>query len=319
MKLILAVAVVCLAGLGQCVPKPYDFSYVPNRASPEVDSSEAGQFKGPRGTNCSCGWTYSDGGRIVGGKEAKVNQYPYMAGIGYVDPRNKQMLVGVFCGGTIVTEFHVLTAAHCTYEEETYDGLAVTIGDHDISRLYESKFTTMHEVANIVEHPLWSPKTLVNDVALIVLKTRIAFNAAVGPVCLPNRLPDIVGQKVKVIGWGDTKFYGDSNVLLKVNLKVLPLKVCAENYPKKPIPLSPSTQLCTFSLDKDSCQGDSGGPVTWLDPDTNRFTLVGIVSYGTGCATMIPGVNTLVSHFMPWIQKTIKETTPVPVSTCAKV
>lgn len=50
-------------------------------------------------------------------------------------------------------------------------------------------------------------------------------------------------------------------------------------------------------------QGDSGGPIVYLDPDTNRYTLVGVVSYGAECASVTPGVNTEVAAYLDWIQK----------------
>nr|ATU82487.1 venom S1 protease 15 [Lethocerus distinctifemur] len=303
-------ALVLLWAIGMALSYPW-------AEMPDIDSEEFGQHNGPLPTNCSCGWTNKAALRIVNGVEAGVNQYPYMAGLGFIHPLQKERLLGVFCGATIVTGYHALTAAHCTYDDHVAP-IGIVVGEHDLSNELESGYTRMYPVARVVEHPGWNPKISANDISVLVTKQRIVFNEAVGPACLPSPVqPDLVGQFVKVTGWGRTRSGGDkSKVLLKVNLKVVSRAACMDAYPTRAIN---NNQICTYRNNKDSCQGDSGGPVTWLDSETNRYTLVGVVSFGAGCATKSPGVNTNVAAFIGWIQKTIKETSPTPVATCAKV
>nr|ABZ89688.1 trypsin-like protease [Ranatra unicolor] len=300
-----------------CAVLAADDSYVTWTDSAESGSEEYGQFRGPKDTNCSCGWTNKDSGRIVGGREAFVNEFPYMVGLGYMSPRGSA--VSAFCGASIITPRHVLTAAHCTFQDHG-EKLGVVVGEHDTSRRDETKHTKVYAISKIIEHEGWSLQTFQNDVAIVITEKEIEFNQYVGPVCLPSpNMPSLVGKHIRVTGWGNTKGNGEeSERLLKVRPKVIDLKFCKEKYPHKPIRMNPNTQLCTYSYRKDSCQGDSGGPVVWLDPETNRYTQVGVVSFGAGCATRIPGVNTDVSHFLGWIQKTVRESIPSSYRTCSK-
>lgn len=99
-------------------------------------------------------------------------------------------------------------------------------------------------------------------------------------------------------GWGTLDFSGPkSNTLQSVNLTVISNTECREKVTNNPIY---STQICTFAPGKDACQSDSGGPLMWVDSN-RRLQLVGVISYGLGCATSIPGVNTRVTQYLSWI------------------
>lgn len=60
-------------------------------------------------------------------------------------------------------------------------------------------------------------------------------------------------------------------------------------------------QICTYAPNRDACQSDSGGPLLWQDANTRRLQLVGVISYGIGCATSRPAVNTRVTSYLTWI------------------
>ncbi|KAL1124564.1 hypothetical protein AAG570_001188 [Ranatra chinensis] len=222
-----------------------------------------------------------------------------MAGLGrYYHGRG----VSLFCGSTIVTPYHAITAAHCTYQN--YDPMAIIVGDHDLTRVDESRYTKVHLV-RAIDHPGYDAKRLINDIALLVTSTPIEFNTYVGPACLPTAPMQIEGQWVKVTGWGHKRWKGTvSSTLNKVFLKVISIHSCSRKYYNR-INTARPNQFCTYNTRKDSCQGDSGGPVTWLDPETNRYTLAGVVSYGGECASEWPGVNTDVYSFLPWINSNI--------------
>merc|ERR1711962_856219 len=66
---------------------------------------------------------------------------------------------------------------------------------------------------------------------------------------------------------------------------------------------SSKIKLCAFAKDTDTCQGDSGGPLTV--PENGKYTLVGVVSYGWGCASSTPGIYARVQGFLPWIKNLI--------------
>ncbi|KAL1124769.1 hypothetical protein AAG570_001390 [Ranatra chinensis] len=204
--------------------------------------------------------------------------------------------VSVFCGASIITKHHLLTAAHCTHGNTAQ--LAVIVGR-------ESAHTKRYLVNQVFNHEGFSMTTVKHDIAVLAVHVGIEFNEHVGPVCLPKKPVQLDNEWVKVTGWGRMHFEGKrSDVLNKVYLKVVPIKSCASMYTN--IATTNPTQFCTFRQGKDSCMGDSGGPVVWLDPDTNMYTLVGLVSYGKGCADSVPGVNTMVHEYLDWVQDKIR-------------
>nr|ATU82483.1 venom S1 protease 14 [Lethocerus distinctifemur] len=304
------VALLGLVCLGLCVPQWGMDEYL---AMPDdnIDSREHGYKQGTRTTTCACGWTNK--ARIVGGKKTLPNEYPLMAGM-FVKKEND-----ILCGGAIVTERHVVTAAHCTYAFKE-DDLAVIVGEHGRHGKLRNMTGNMQfmPVQKIYVHEDWNPMSYVNDISIMFLKTNIRYNQFVGPACLPNKKMDLVNEYLKVLGWG---YLASKTVraeeLMKVNLRVLPILTCANNYPRD-IPVENSHQICTFNNNKDSCEGDSGGPLLWLDPETNRYMLAGLVSYGKRkCATHSPAVNTDVTYFADWVRRIVKESDP-SVRTCSK-
>ncbi|BES95884.1 serine-type endopeptidase activity [Nesidiocoris tenuis] len=254
------------------------------------DSSEWGQGGGRVSTNCTCGYT-NKGRRIVGGRPAQVNEYPLIAGL-----VNRGRPSFIFCGGTIITDRHVLTAAHCNPNPSR--AIDVVLAEHNTASNTESR-TTIINVQRTINHERYNQNgNTENDLAVLLLASRIPFQRTIGPACFPRANLNIVGSKVRVIGWGVLSSGGTKpNVLQKVDLDVKPLSDCARIYRG-----INNGQLCTYTPKRDSCQGDSGGPVIWLDPSTNRYTVVGIVSFGRGCAQIgAPGVNTAVSPYRNWI------------------
>ncbi|WP_368860282.1 trypsin-like serine protease, partial [Isoptericola croceus] len=110
----------------------------------------------------------------------------------------------------------------------------------------------------------------------------------------------MVGKYVKVAGWGLTKGTGDDNVLREVDIQVISNAACKRSWrglSARPI------QMCAYTPGKDSCNGDSGGPLVHLDPETNRYTQVALVSYGPPDCGLSPrpSVNTDVFAYMHWI------------------
>nr|AQM58395.1 venom s1 protease 17 [Pristhesancus plagipennis] len=271
-----------------------------------ISSDELGITDGARKTNCSCGWTNKNVRRIIGGEEAGLHEFPLIAAL--VTPK---LMIG-FCGGTIVTEYHVLSAAHC-FGPMKGRPLAVSVGEHDLDRKDETPYTQVIPVAKVIEHAEYNRLAHHNDIALVVLESAIKFNKQVGPACLPYGQWDLVGKKVTVAGWGRTSAEGSgSNLLLKVDLDVVKLDHCLKTYSF----LNPNKQICTYTDKKDSCKGDSGGPLLYLNPETNRYTVVGIVSFGKSCASKHGGIWTNVYAYRDWIEQNIAESHP-GVRTCS--
>merc|ERR1711971_1022998 len=218
----------------------------------DISSEEATPIsEGPKSTSaisneCPCGIKGSNDegdGRIVGGDDADVQEYPWQVGIEI----NGQF---PWCGGSLISETEILTAAHCTSGRRA------------------------------------SPLT---------------FSSSISPVCLPaDADATFTGEVATVTGWGSL---GEGNqipaILQEANVTVISNAACRA----APQPYKDGiseAMLCAAAPGKDSCQGDSGGPLILLE--NSRQTLVGVVSWGVGCALPeFPGVYSRVTVAMDWI------------------
>ncbi|CAH1401152.1 unnamed protein product [Nezara viridula] len=234
------------------------------------NDTRASRSLGSKTTTCPCG--ASNKGRVVGGYRAMPNEYPWVASL----VRNKDSVH--VCAATIITESIAITAAHCIVNKEP---TSLRVGTSDISKpgaLIPLKGYSSYN---------WNPGRTggLNDISLIYMARPITFSAAVR--------------------WGRLGFQrpGSKN-LMEADVQVIPFNVCKMYHKSLQLPV---TQLCFRTPGKGGCFGDSGGPVVWLDPETNRYTLLGLVSFGSPkCDTKIPTVNTDVSAFIPWIRSTIQ-------------
>ena len=158
--------------------------------------------------------------RIVNGVVTEVNEYPWMV---YLDGP-------FYCGGSIISPLHVLTAAHCTISTSPSEWTAV-IGEHDTTDHEESEIQTI-SVAEILNHPHYEDKdrfTEAADLAILTLASPISFSATAAPVCLPASVsPLYTGEVASVAGWGDTTQGGSgSPTLLEANLTVISNSQCS--------------------------------------------------------------------------------------------
>uniref|UniRef100_A0A182N2U8 Peptidase S1 domain-containing protein n=1 Tax=Anopheles dirus TaxID=7168 RepID=A0A182N2U8_9DIPT len=250
---------------------------------------------------CQCGMRRTR--KIVNGEETLVNEFPMMAAL--VD--GSKSGEGIFCGATIITNFHAVTAAHC-YMGRSIANLALLVGEHDITTGSDSPYTALLLLASIKIHEGYSSasSTSTNDIAIVRTRTEIVFNTGVGPVCLPIKFvgASFVGIQLEAVGWG-TLDYGapKSNVPMKVTLGVVSPAQCTALYPS----FSATQQLCTLAPSKDTCQSDSGGPLFYTDAYNQRAYLLGTIGYGIACATDRPSVNTNVLYYTQWIMDNTPE------------
>nr|ATU82482.1 venom S1 protease with CUB domain 4 [Lethocerus distinctifemur] len=281
-------------------------------SSEEVDSSEHGGARGPKTTTCRCGTANKELARIFFGKETKINEYPFMAAV-----VQTKWPKGAFCGASIITAYHAMTAAHCT--ANSTKGISIVVGEHDLESTVETTATEIVNVKQVVTHPGYSGRpNQYNDIAILVLEKKLNFNLYVSPVCLPTGQLRLDNLYVTVMGWGATEAAdGYESVLKYIHVRVMSKPACHEA--RAPwVPEGSPNQLCVYGRKRSACYGDSGGPVLWVDPETNRYTVIGINSYGvTECATEKPIVITDVTTYLDWIHRVISETNPDGV-TCTK-
>ncbi|XP_044729853.1 venom serine protease 34-like [Chrysoperla carnea] len=242
---------------------------------------------------CDCGWRNTR--RIVGGVDTGVNEFPMMVALVDLDASS------IFCGGSIISRNYIVTAAHCLVSAEL-NNTGVLVGDWDISSGSDTPKAKIYNSQQFLIHPSFNITTFANDIALVKTTTPIVFSLEVGPACLPllYTTTNFVGTNVIELGWGTLGFgYPPSDILQKVDLRVISLNTCKETYSRVQ-----NTQFCTYADNKDSCQGDSGGPALWQRNNTTRLQLLGIISTGNACAIRnIPGINTRVVSYIAWIRR----------------
>uniref|UniRef100_A0A182R4M9 Peptidase S1 domain-containing protein n=1 Tax=Anopheles funestus TaxID=62324 RepID=A0A182R4M9_ANOFN len=258
-----------------------------------------------------CGLSDVEHNRIVGGVPAALNGWPWMALVGYEEDFGD---IDFRCGGSLITDRHVLTAAHCILSSLS----VVRLGEHDMDNQTESAHVDV-PVYKYISHPSYDTFDGHSDLALLYLTQMVQFNAIIKPICLPTADPvrstDFTGYNPFIAGWGRTKETGfEAKVLQELQIPILQNQECSQLY-KKIRKLFSKKQfndavLCAGFLEggKDSCQGDSGGPLMlpYLVNKKFHYFQIGIVSYGVGCARAeLPGVYTRVATFMDWILEQI--------------
>lgn len=216
--------------------------------------------------------------RIVGGAEASITDFPYAVFL--TDRRGYQ-----FCGGALVSHTAVATAAHCARALRRSD-MRVVAGRQD----ERTDDGVTARVAKIWVEPGFSEAGKGDDVAVLTLDRAVPYE----PVSLPrqdDRRLYAEGVTATVVGWGRTTDGGSrSEYLRRADLPLVGDAGCADSYPN----YNARSMVCAGYPDGgiDACQGDSGGPLLVGD------TLIGIVSWGDGCARPgKPGVYTRVASY----------------------
>ncbi|XP_031634257.1 serine protease Hayan-like [Contarinia nasturtii] len=246
--------------------------------------------------------------RIIGGEGTEDGEFPWMAALFYLDG-NKLVYR---CGGSIISNQFVLTAAHCVRKI----GIPRKVRVGSASLLDESNDTNTavwHDIQEIIVHPDYNASTRWNDIALLRVVGNIRFNDLVSPACLNTNLGDVPSsQNLTVTGWGTNdprSGMKTSKELLKVNLTSMPLEECrtllknANNGGQDKTLKSRfiNGQYCAYGGEgKRSCHGDSGGPLTYLKSSTS--TIVGVVSAGSNCLLDLPDIYTRVAYYLDWIE-----------------
>ena len=228
----------------------------------------------------------SNGGlsRIISGEESTFGKIPWQA---QIDD----------CGAVIINARQVVTAAHCVYRRNMI-GQTVTAG-HLLSKfIYSELAACTEQVRNITDihvHPCYCDReygcsanihSIQNDIAVLTVNTPFNFNAFVQPVCLPTSFEEVpAGTRVMVSGWGTTE-NGDTSHLLEYTwLETVSNQECERNYSMSDLIVTADMMCAGFpGGGKGPCYGDSGGPLVSISEE-GRATLLGVVSWGYGCAS----------------------------------
>jgi hypothetical protein len=204
---------------------------------------------------------------------------------------------GHYCGGAIIDEWWVLTAAHCAGGGP--GAYTLVAGDHNIQDSDGNEQS--RTVQTVILHPQYDDNTIDNDAAMMKVSTPFEFNDRVQPVTRAFFGEEFEGESV-AIGWGATSEGGGSPAVLHhVTVPLVSTDACNSAYNPHGYEIT-DAMICAGEGGKDSCQGDSGGPMMCSD-FTGNWVHCGIVSWGIGCAREgYPGVYARTSHFDQFIK-----------------
>lgn len=232
---------------------------------------------------------------IVGGTEAAPNEFPYIVSL--------HESYGHICGGSLIKKNWVLTAGHCVAGTRISK---VLIGLHD-----QNKTGTAEVIKpkRIIRHPQYNASTTDYDFALIELERNSSFE----PVeynTTEISISDKQGEQIMstTAGWGETNQMGvlslgnraSATRLQRVDVPLASTTLCSQGYPNN----ITDRMICAGYVEgkKDACFGDSGGPLIVKDANTGAPVLVGVVSWGEGCARAGKlGVYSKVNAVAQWI------------------
>ncbi|KAK9701881.1 Trypsin [Popillia japonica] len=246
---------------------------------------------------------------VVGGDDARPKEFPHLALLGYGDPDNIQWA----CGGTLISDQYVLTAAHCISSYRLGDVKYVRLGELDLNSTTDDASVRNFTVTDAITHPLYNFFSDYHDIGLVRLNESItSFNEYIKPACLATT-KDLDNVTFTIAGWGRTEVNeSPANILQSAALKLVPHERCRSIY-RTPRTLRDGivedVHICADGGKdrKDACYGDSGGPLQFTN---NNFAnegvpsfveVAGVVSFGHSCG-IAPGVYTRVLPYVKWIE-----------------
>ncbi|XP_018563533.1 brachyurin [Anoplophora glabripennis] len=235
--------------------------------------------------------------RIIGGEEAVPHEYPFQVGL---------LINGnSFCGGSLVSNNYVLTAAHCATVISTVE---IILGAHNLTADEDTQLRLT--ASEIHVHEQYNRTDYQNDIAILRLSETVTLNDYIQTIKLPSRSEvnnTYENTVVTSTGWGLTadldhpeSLKDISPVLKYVNVAIQPLVNCGDYYNRNIYDIAYVTELnlCTSGYkNKGTCRGDSGGPLI------HNGIQIGLVSIGTTlCELCSPSIFTNVAKHLDWIE-----------------
>ncbi|KAF5285988.1 hypothetical protein FQR65_LT12985 [Abscondita terminalis] len=221
--------------------------------------------------------------RIIGGAIAKAGDYPYQVSLRYLSQH--------FCGGSIIGQNWILTAAHCVHSSV---GINIKTAKIVVGTTTLNSGGQTYSIYNDIYHEDFDPVLMEYDIALLQLKDSIKLSDTVKIIPFHSSTPSD-GSNCQVSGWGYTSTETSPNELRHITLTIMDLGDCKDFFSLATFKVS-SKNLCTAGyIGKGVCNGDSGGPLV------SNGRQAGLVSWGVPCGRGAPDVFTNVAKFSSWI------------------
>ncbi|XP_055643808.1 uncharacterized protein LOC129780000 [Toxorhynchites rutilus septentrionalis] len=244
------------------------------------------------------------------GHPAHLKEFAHMGAIGWTQPNGT---IAWKCGGTLIWDNFVLTAAHCVIDTENQAPDVIRFGDLNIETTEGDEYAQQLKIVAIFRHPQHRFASHYHDIALLKLEHNVTVTEVVAPACLWTD-EEVRFKILEATGWGRTGYAEDQTpILLKVALKPIENEECGKVYRnvtdrKLRLGLQPH-QICAVDKKMDTCEGDSGGPLQIKLMHNTRVTpfVVAITSFGTACGLSSPGVYTKIAPYHDWIVETMQK------------
>ncbi|XP_043787267.1 serine protease gd-like isoform X1 [Apis laboriosa] len=217
---------------------------------------------------------------VAGGMNASPGQWPWLVAI-FVVKKNFEFQ----CAGTLVTNKHIITAAHCLLIDSINlppNTLIVSLGRYHLREWFE-KGSVNREIAAYQLHPNYDKKGNADaDLAVLNLREKVEYNDVIRPICLwtgPALLASVVGKSGYVVGWGRDE-HGNRHLQEPRQIKAPIVRQEDCHWSNSDFVLFTSNRTFCAGLRNGSgpCNGDSGSGFVMYDAKTDRYYLRGIVS-----------------------------------------
>ncbi|XP_048776617.1 fibrinolytic enzyme, isozyme C-like [Ostrea edulis] len=232
--------------------------------------------------------------RVVGGNNADITNWPWQASLRYNG--------GHTCGAIIISDTHLLTAAHCV------DGRVHSLFDIEVGMSNRGS-GTVYKLSSITQHSGYSGSAsgFPNDIAILRVSGSLVFSNQVKAATLPSsKQYNHDSDECYITGWG--KIRGNQNslptTLQEVNIPAITNSECATRMSGINGASIYDQHTCNFDnyASTNACQGDSGGPMACRSSPNSDFVVVGIASWViTGCTGSYPSVYVRIAYYLDWL------------------
>uniref|UniRef100_A0A1Q3FQ98 Putative trypsin-like serine protease n=1 Tax=Culex tarsalis TaxID=7177 RepID=A0A1Q3FQ98_CULTA len=267
-------------------------------------------------------------GYIANGYAALEGDWPWHAGVFMNMPYGPQKYI---CGGTVINENFVITAAHCTVPNRNIlaaDDVVVRLGLHN--RTGPSEHSKIYDVVEIIRHEAFNMDNLRNDVALLRMADDIKYSDYIQPICLwpvsIGSLNSILKSRGYVVGWGLGDTHKMAEILQEATLAAVEYETCLKSHPthfQKLLSDEKSSYCAGNQNQTNVCSGDSGGGMYYNI--NGSWYIRGLVSAGvrpvdnSACNPKEYVIFSDIPYYLEWItnhQENVKKRNLLNLGSC---